>query len=256
MACDLFRPLVSSSAQSFDMAYTLRQIRPAGSDVRIDCVPNPSPGVARVPVGADSVPLDCVATKTGPVRTTTPTVKMEITAPTEDGTAIASGKGSRVDAIVHYATGYFDFIDTPGPEPESVTACVGVTGSYAIPRGGLVLLLSEDKQDCSLVPNDGNTPGSLIVGGGTGFRGVGEMTISLLVPQPGIFNPGVAVSATLDGTPLTSPIFFVPVDVDSTQVLSLRFDSGFEIDVQIDIAYNPDGLNTVTQTVIAARCQP
>lgn len=112
-----------------------------------------------------------------------------------------------------------------------------------------------------MLSNDGVTDGTFIVSGGEGFRGRTEMFLSTLSGGP--FLPsGDIDSLTFNGTSLVpvpglgavpSATWNVPLDTDSSNRLEVRFTSGLEFDMQIDIAANPEGLNTVTQTIVGAR---
>jgi len=254
LPCSVVRPLYASDATAINFAYTFSpKVAPAA--VRFTpTLTNPvlaSSGQATV---AAPLNLGVSAAPQANLRGIVRRFDLEVETDLNGATFVKRGFDSSVIVELSTVTRAIDFTDTSTSMP--LTVCIGVSGSHNNPYGGQILQLTHEKDDCSMFPNDGKTDGTFIISGGEGFRGEGDMFLSILGDDGVYMGSGSVLSATYDGVALSPTLgWVVPVDQDSTGILDVSFSSGLSFQVRIDITFNVSGLNTVTQTVIGGTCE-
>ncbi len=252
--CTISRPEYAPVDVDLDVDVFFDDPTAGGPYVSVDC-PAAGGGALTIPAGQPSAVLACTAKRLKPLDGALAFVDAFVTTDLDGGVSFVPGKGSRVRLELSEGFAALAFVDEPDDIIDIVerelTACIGLTGTTAITYGGFIYRVSAD-DGCSIVPNDGEAPGTFIISGGNGFRGEGDMILSVLDVTGDFVSAGDVVELKLDGVDVEGG-WEVPVDVDSTQILTVQFTSGLTFQVRIDIQVNDEGFNDVTQTVVDAR---
>lgn len=140
------------------------------------------------------------------------------------------------------------------PEPVILEGCVGKSASWDTPRAGYIVDLDVEARGCELIPNDGETPGTFLLSDGVGFKGQGDLYVT-------IFEPERLSRMLVDGEVTSERTLMVPVTGfgEFDMILTLELDlpvGATTVSAAVHIDEDPEGLNSVTMTISEAVVLP